>query len=67
MAVGGLARTQFRCLREIYEGGRSEGLPLDTLSMGMSEDFESAIAEGATQLRIGSALFGPRAVAHAPN
>jgi uncharacterized pyridoxal phosphate-containing UPF0001 family protein len=37
------------------QGGR-----LDTLSMGMSADFESAILEGATVVRIGSALFGPR-------
>jgi pyridoxal phosphate enzyme (YggS family) len=54
------ARAQFRALRELYEAGRGEGLTLDTLSMGMSSDFEWAIAEGATQLRIGSALFGPR-------
>jgi pyridoxal phosphate enzyme (YggS family) len=56
----GTARAQFHVLRELYDAGRSEGLALDTLSMGMSSDFESAIAEGATQLRIGSALFGPR-------
>jgi uncharacterized pyridoxal phosphate-containing UPF0001 family protein len=36
------------------------GLKLDTLSMGMSGDFESAIAEGATLVRIGTALFGSR-------
>jgi pyridoxal phosphate enzyme (YggS family) len=53
-------RAQFRILREIYDAGRKEGLALDTLSMGMSSDFELAIAEGATELRIGSALFGPR-------
>ncbi len=53
-------RAQFRALREIYDAGCREGLALDTLSMGMSSDFESAIAEGATQLRIGSALFGSR-------
>jgi pyridoxal phosphate enzyme (YggS family) len=53
-------RAQFRALRELYDAGRGEGLALDTLSMGMSSDFEWAIAEGATQLRIGSALFGPR-------
>jgi uncharacterized pyridoxal phosphate-containing UPF0001 family protein len=35
---------------------------LDTLSMGMSADMEAAIAEGATLVRIGTALFGPRAV-----
>ena len=53
-------RAQFHLLRELYDAGRGEGLALDTLSMGMSSDFELAIAEGATQLRIGSALFGPR-------
>jgi pyridoxal phosphate enzyme (YggS family) len=57
---GGLVRAQFHVLRELYDAGRREGLALDTLSMGMSSDFEFAIAEGATQLRIGSALFGPR-------
>jgi PLP dependent protein len=62
-ADGGLVRAQFHGLRELYDAGRREGLALDTLSMGMSSDFEFAIAEGATQLRIGSALFGPRAPA----
>ena len=56
----GPVRAQFHVLRELYDAGRREGLALDTLSMGMSSDFEFAIAEGATQLRIGSALFGPR-------
>ena len=56
----GPVRAQFHVLRELYDAGRGEGLSLDTLSMGMSSDFEFAIAEGATQLRIGSALFGPR-------
>ena len=56
----GAVRAQFHLLRELYDAGRGEGLSLDTLSMGMSSDFEFAIAEGATQLRIGSALFGPR-------
>jgi hypothetical protein len=48
-------------LREILAAARAEGLMLDTLSMGMSGDLEGAIAEGATLLRVGSALFGPRA------
>ena len=56
----GAVRAQFRLLRELYDAGRREGLALDTLSMGMSSDFELAIAEGSTELRIGSALFGPR-------
>jgi uncharacterized pyridoxal phosphate-containing UPF0001 family protein len=57
---GGAVRAQFRVLRELYDAGQRDGLALDTLSMGMSSDFEFAIAEGATQLRIGSALFGSR-------
>jgi hypothetical protein len=55
------ARAQFRLLREIFTAARSEGLMLDTLSMGMSADLEAAIAEGATLVRVGTALFGPRA------
>ncbi len=54
------ARRQFRALREIFDAGRAEGLALDTLSMGMSGDLEAAIAEGATMVRVGTALFGPR-------
>ena len=57
---GTAVRSQFRVLRELYDAARREGHALDTLSMGMSADLESAIAEGATQLRIGSALFGSR-------
>jgi pyridoxal phosphate enzyme (YggS family) len=56
-----LQRAQFRMLREILAAARAEGLMLDTLSMGMSDDLETAIAEGATMVRVGSALFGPRA------
>ena len=56
-----LQRAQFRMLREILAAARAEGLMLDTLSMGMSDDLEAAIAEGATLIRVGSALFGPRA------
>ena len=53
-------RLPFRRLRELSEGLRRDGLRLDTLSMGMSADFPAAIAEGATLVRIGSALFGAR-------
>ena len=53
-------RAPFRQLREIYENIRATGLPLDTLSMGMSHDLEAAIAEGATLVRIGTAIFGER-------
>ena len=54
-------RAQFRALRDRFEACRSAGLAVDTLSMGMSADLEAAIAEGATLVRIGSALFGARA------
>lgn len=50
----------FRQLREIYNHLRATGLPLDTLSMGMSHDLEAAVAEGATIVRIGTAIFGER-------
>jgi pyridoxal phosphate enzyme (YggS family) len=50
----------FAQLRKLKEELNMSGLGLDTLSMGMSADFEAAIAEGATQVRIGTALFGPR-------
>ncbi|WP_265945172.1 YggS family pyridoxal phosphate-dependent enzyme [Dechloromonas sp. A34] len=50
----------FRQVREIYNRIQAAGLPLDTLSMGMSHDLEAAIAEGATIVRIGTAIFGER-------
>ena len=53
-------RRQFRGLRELFDAARGAGLPVDTLSMGMSADLESAVMEGATLVRIGTALFGPR-------
>src|SRR5574343_951508 len=53
-------RAPFRRLREIYDDIRAGGLPLDTLSMGMSHDLEAAIAEGATIVRVGTAIFGER-------
>lgn len=64
-----LQHRQFSKVRELYETLRAQGLDesskftvsgLDTLSMGMSEDFSAAIAEGATIVRIGSAIFGAR-------
>lgn len=57
---GARQRAQFRVLRELFDAGRADGLALDTLSMGMSADLEAAIAEGATLVRIGTALFGER-------
>lgn len=52
-------RRAFAALRGLYER-LGDGHALDTLSMGMSDDFEVAIAEGSTMVRIGTALFGPR-------
>ena len=53
-------RAQFRRLRECFDACRAAGLAVDTLSMGMSADLEAAIAEGATLVRVGSAIFGAR-------
>jgi len=53
--------TAFRQLRELMlQLNRDNGLNMDTLSMGMSNDMEAAIAEGATIVRVGTALFGSR-------
>ncbi len=54
------ARAVFARLRTLLEELNASGHKLDTLSMGMSGDFESAVAEGATLVRIGTALFGSR-------
>jgi len=54
-------RRAFRRMRELFDGLRREDAPIDTLSMGMSDDFELAIEEGATMVRIGTAVFGARA------
>ncbi len=51
---------EFAVLRALFDICRSDGMPVDTLSMGMSTDLESAIAEGATLVRIGTAIFGSR-------
>lgn len=53
-------RRAFRRLRDLRERLAADGLDLDTLSMGMSGDMEAAIAEGATIVRIGTDIFGPR-------
>ncbi|MDX1914702.1 MAG: YggS family pyridoxal phosphate-dependent enzyme [Methylophilus sp.] len=53
-------RTQFKIVGDIYRDLQQQGFEFDTLSIGMSEDFEAAIAEGATIVRIGSAIFGER-------
>jgi pyridoxal phosphate enzyme (YggS family) len=59
-ADAAVQRAQFARLRQAFEEARGAGLALDTLSMGMSDDFEAAIAEGATMVRIGTAIFGER-------
>jgi pyridoxal phosphate enzyme (YggS family) len=53
-------RNAFSALRRLFDALRSEGLAYDTLSMGMSGDYEIAVEEGATLVRIGTALFGRR-------
>jgi hypothetical protein len=55
-----LQREPFRRLRELGEALNRSGHALDTLSMGMSADLEAAVAEGATIVRLGTAVFGPR-------
>jgi len=56
----GLQRRRFALLRGIRDQLVAAGIPLDTLSMGMSDDLEAAIAEGATMVRVGTAIFGLR-------
>jgi PLP dependent protein len=53
-------RAPFRRLRQLLESLNAQGHALDTLSMGMSDDLEAAVAEGATIVRVGTAVFGPR-------
>ncbi len=53
-------REPHRALFELFSTLRSQGLALDTLSMGMSADLEAAVAEGSTVVRVGSAIFGLR-------
>jgi uncharacterized pyridoxal phosphate-containing UPF0001 family protein len=53
-------RQQFKQMRVLLNDLKKEGVVLDTLSMGMSSDYKIAIEEGATIVRIGSAIFGAR-------
>ena len=55
-----LQRQWFRETRQVFDYLNEHGLGLDTLSMGTSADFDAAIAEGSTIVRIGTAIFGPR-------
>lgn len=56
----GSGSTAFRTLRTLSEKIRQSGMEMDTLSMGMSDDFTLAIAEGSTLVRVGTAIFGSR-------
>jgi pyridoxal phosphate enzyme (YggS family) len=53
-------RAVHRQAKDLFEQLRAQGLPLDTLSMGMSADMAAAIAEGSTMVRVGTAIFGQR-------
>lgn len=55
-------RTQYAKMHDLFRLLQDKGFDIDTLSMGMSHDFEAAIAEGATLVRIGTGIFGPRPV-----
>ena len=59
-ADAAVLRARLALLRELQAGLVADGLALDTLSMGMSQDIELAVAEGATIVRVGSAIFGDR-------
>jgi pyridoxal phosphate enzyme (YggS family) len=53
-------RAPHRALRRLLQQLQAQGLELDTLSMGMSDDLEAAVAEGSTMVRVGTAVFGAR-------
>ena len=55
-----LSRPYYIALRELKGKMAEEGVPMRELSMGMSSDFEIAVEEGATYVRVGTAIFGPR-------
>lgn len=55
-----LQKAELHAVRVVFDSLISAGLPLDTLSMGMSADLEAAIEEGSSMLRVGTALFGDR-------
>ncbi len=55
-----MSRPYYTALRELKEKMMKEGAPMKELSMGMSNDFEIAVEEGATYVRVGTAIFGPR-------
>jgi PLP dependent protein len=61
-----IQRERFSALRALARACAAQGLEMDTLSMGMSDDLDAAIAEGSTMVRVGSALFGRRPVRSTP-
>ena len=61
-----LQRRTFRGLRSLRDALKEDGLWLATLSMGMSADYGIAVEEGATVIRLGTVLFGPRATGAGP-
>lgn len=61
-----MQRADFQKMKKIFEQVKNKGFEVDTLSMGMSGDFEEAIAAGSTQIRIGQAIFGKRPALHSP-
>jgi pyridoxal phosphate enzyme (YggS family) len=60
------ARDSLLRMRRLYASLMVNGLPLDTLSMGMSSDWPLAVAEGSTMVRVGTRLFGPRETSQHP-
>jgi pyridoxal phosphate enzyme (YggS family) len=57
-------REPHRILRTLFDSLRADGIALDTMSMGMSSDLEAAVLEGATIVRVGTAIFGKRDYSH---
>jgi len=55
----GAGRARYQAVKQLFDALRND-YPIDTLSMGMSDDLEVAIAEGATMVRVGTAIFGAR-------
>jgi uncharacterized pyridoxal phosphate-containing UPF0001 family protein len=59
------ARAVFAQVRALFDALNAQGLGLDTLSMGMSDDLEAAVAAGSTMVRVGRGVFGARSYAQA--
>jgi uncharacterized pyridoxal phosphate-containing UPF0001 family protein len=59
-------RAVFMQARALYDGLNARGFGIDTLSMGMSDDLEAAVAAGSTMVRVGRAVFGSRAAPPEP-